>query len=87
MNHCSGIPILRHLRQTHEQITVPGSMLGAPREDGAPISYENSGTFVYISREYVLKAEQLPTVAGRGIHHQEQRGNGEQYRAVNRLPG
>jgi hypothetical protein len=69
------------------RIQFPGSTLGAPREDGAPISYENSGTFVCMSREYILKAEQLFTVAGRGIHHQEQRGNGEQYRAVNRLPG
>jgi ribosomal protein L7Ae-like RNA K-turn-binding protein len=87
MNRCSGIRILKHLPQIHEQNKVPWNYVGAPREEGAPISYENSGTFVFISREYVLKAEQLSKVAGRGIHHQEQRGNGEQYRAVNRLPG
>jgi hypothetical protein len=69
------------------RIQIPGILLGAPCEVGAPIFYENSGTFDCVSREYVLKAEQLSTVAGRGIHQQEQRGNGEHYRAVNRLPG
>lgn len=62
-------------------------MMGAPWETGAPISYEYLGTSVCFSREYAVKTEHRSSVAGQGIHHQEQRGNGEQYRAVNRLPG
>jgi hypothetical protein len=69
------------------RIQFAGIMLGAPWEIGAPIFDEYSGTLVCVSREYAGKSEQLSTVAGPGIHHQEQRGNGEHYRAVNRLPG
>jgi hypothetical protein len=68
-------------------IQFDGITVGAPWEIGAPTLHESSGTLACALRENAVKTEQLSTVAGSGIHYQEQRGNGEQYRAVNRLPG
>jgi hypothetical protein len=69
------------------RVQIAVIMVGAPWETGAPISHEYSGTLECDSREYAVRSEELSTVVGPEIHHQEQRGNGEQYRAVNRLPG